>query len=176
MNYSCPICLVFYSSFDETTCRLKSKQSNLWWRLLFTKNCFQLNISIFHQLDKRYPLFVFTRQSIVPFMVIINYWQVVFKMPPWFKKFNKMKKMGQKENSTDGSETESCCWAGLIDNIHSLKAQYCPLCLARLRCCFVFHGSEASIVSISILAANKRTLRIINITKDGRQEIAACSS
>lgn len=46
-------------------------------------------------------------------------------MPPRFKKFIK-KKMGEKENPTHSLETEtdSCCWAVLIDNIHNLKTQY----------------------------------------------------
>ena len=54
--------------------------------------------------------------------------------------------MGEKENSTDSLETDSCCWAVLIDNIHNLKTQYWPFCLSHLCCCFGFHGSEASIV------------------------------
>ena len=56
----------------------------------------------------------FTRQSIVPLLVIHDqYRQVVFKMPEDLR--SSIKKMGENESSTQGSETESCCWAGSRD-------------------------------------------------------------
>ena len=41
--------------------------------------------------------------------------------------------------------------------IARLKAQYWPLCFARLCCCFGFHGSEASIV-YEFYSGSKRPL------------------
>ena len=37
-----------------------------------------------------------------------------------------------------------------------LKAQYWPLCFARLCCCFGFHGSEASIVIREFYSGRKQ--------------------
>ena len=57
-----------------------------------------------------------------------------------------------------------------------LKAQYWPLCFARLRCCFGFHGSEASIVIKDFYSGKKQKPQNFQHHKNGRQEIAACNA
>ena len=54
--------------------------------------------------------------------------------------------------------------------VRNIKAQYWPLCFARLCCCFGFHGSEASIV------IKEQKPQNFQHHKHGRQEIVACNA
>ena len=51
------------------------------------------------------------------------------------------------------------------ESIISLKAQYWPLCFARLCCCLGFHGSEASIVYEFYFGGKQKASEFCNITK-----------
>ena len=57
-----------------------------------------------------------------------------------------------------------------------LKAQYWPLCFARLCCCFGFHGNEASIVIKEFFSLHKQKPQNFQHHKNGRQEIAVCNA
>ena len=60
-----------------------------------------------------------------------------------------------------------------VSFLTSLKAQYWPLCFARICCSF---GSEASIVIKEFYSGRKQKLQNFQHHKNGRQEIAACNA